>query len=100
MASKSSHSKTRRTVSEKGTVLTVRFYEGDEATKPEYDERIDKYVSITRFRATKMVGEKTYTEPVKQTEKETQTYLNDKLKIEVPTKTPIDEQDNDKLAPV
>ena len=90
----------RKTTTEKGTVITIRLYEGDITTEKEANIDTGKLADVTRYRRTKMIGEKTYIESNNQTAEETRTYLNDKLKVEVPTKTPIDEQDNAKIIPV
>ena len=97
MATKCDYKIVRKTVNGNKTIITARMYEGDVTTEKEMNPETMKLVDVTRYRRTKMLKEVEYIEPTKQTDEETRTYLNDKLKIEVPTKIPIDEQDNAKI---
>ena len=98
MALRCNHYKSVVTVEKDKTVITAYFCEGDITTEKVFDILVGKLVDVTRYRASKIIKKVKYTVLSKQTEKETDIYLNDKLKIEVPTKTPIDEQDNTKIA--
>jgi hypothetical protein len=82
----------------KETTVNARLYTGDTTTKKEINPD-GKLVDVTRFRADAMVKELKGVKLLDLTRKEVDTAMNDKLKTELPTKTPIDEQGNDKLNP-
>jgi hypothetical protein len=74
--------------------VVVRFYEGDVTTE---NETVDgRSVPVTRYRRTSFLNTVNIRMTRQLTFEGLQGLLNDRLKADYPTRTPIDQQDNTK----